>query len=198
MIIEKEYINQLRLTRYNLKLALEPFKDTEPYPHMLENMQRLDEVISAEYDDGVLDTVIDDLLHEAHLLSCDMTTKQEQDDFKELHTHIKMIDAISDRINKRNHKLIDYTCYWSPKSEHAYCQHPDHCIFNEEWMKHEGQKIVLRNKIKEEKKHFNQNANGRFRAYKNIEKYEKQLEELENVDKTKFTRKYNVKKMERK
>lgn len=191
MIIGQEYVNQLRLTRYNIKLALQPFKDTEAYPYLKRSMERLDMVISAEYDDGILDTVIDDLLHNARLLSRDMTTKTEQDDFKELHTQINMLDAISERINKRGFEIIDYTCYWSPKSEHTYCQH-DHCIFNEEWMKNESRKIVLRNKIEEEKK-IKQDNNmpneDRLQAYKNIRKYEKELERLENVDTSRFQRK---------
>lgn len=180
MIIEKKYVNQLRLTRYNIKIALQPFKDYEPYPHMLKNIQQLDEVISAEYDDGKLDTVIYDLLHEALLLSRDMLTPEQQDDFKELHTHINMLDAISNKIHERNHKIIDYTCYWSEGSGCKYCQHA-HCIFNEEWMRNESKKIVLQNKIKEEKK-IKQDKNmpngDRLQAYKNIRKYKKELDSI--------------------
>lgn len=166
--------------QYNLAVAIQPFQDYEAHQYLQEDLHRL-AIIIHEQQDMELESLVNQLIYDSLLLSRDLTTKQEQDDFKELHTHINVLDSISDRINNRSHRLVDYTCYWSPKSEHTFCQH-SHCIYDEDWMKREGKKIVLRNRIKEEEKYLNEGEGtvnfDKKDVYKNILKMKKELESI--------------------
>lgn len=143
MIIPKEDVNQLQITCYNLKEAISSFKGFKAYECFDQDISRVNMLISKKrLKMGELDSIISDLLYNSLLLSKECNTEEEKNNLKELHTHIMVLDTINNKFEKRNQRLIDYTCYWSPKSEHKYCQH-NHCIFDEEWQKKDAEKNLL-------------------------------------------------------
>lgn len=101
-------------------------------------------------------------------------------DFKRLlqESRDRKFSAIS---RKKETEPNPYSCNYSPKSHHKYCEH-EHCIFDDAWIREDVAKTRLRNLIREEEKYL-QNGDGtvgydRVSVYKNVLKLRKRLEEL--------------------
>ena len=82
--------------------------------------------------------------------------------------------------SKRKSEPNPYSCNYSPKSRHKYCEH-EHCIFDEEWLRNDAKLTKLRNKLNEEIDYL-KNGEGtygydRVSVYKNVLKIRKLLGE---------------------
>ena len=97
----------------------------------------------------------------------------------------KMLQESKDRkysalASKRESEPNPYSCNYSPKSHHKYCEHT-HCIFDEDWLRNDSRETMLRNKLQEETSYL-KNGEGTYgynkkEAYKNVLKYRKLLGE---------------------
>ena len=97
----------------------------------------------------------------------------------------KMLQESKDRkysalASKRESEPNPYSCNYSPKSHHKYCEHT-HCIFDEDWLRNDSRETMLRNKLQEETSYL-KNGEGTYgydkkEVYKNVLKYRKLLGE---------------------
>ena len=85
--------------------------------------------------------------------------------------------------NKKDNKPNSHSCNYSPVSEHKYCEHPSHCIFDDEWRDKDKKRTILMNQIKAEEDYL---RNGKgckgydFKeVYKNVLRLKRKLKELE-------------------
>ena len=84
--------------------------------------------------------------------------------------------------HKKDTKPNSYSCNYSPKSHHKYCEH-EHCILDKEWQDKDKAKTILLNQIKAEEDYL---KNGKgckgydFKTvYKNVQRLKRKLKELE-------------------
>ena len=82
--------------------------------------------------------------------------------------------------SKRKSEPNPYSCNYSPKSHHKYCEH-EHCIFDEEWLRNDAKLTKLHNKLNEEIDYL-QHGEGTYgynkkEVYKNVLKLRKLLGE---------------------
>ena len=97
----------------------------------------------------------------------------------------KMLQESKDRkysalASKRESELNPYSCNYSPKSHHKYCEHT-HCIFDEDWLRNDSRETLLRNRLQEETSYL-KNGEGTYgynkkEVYKNVLKLRKLLGE---------------------
>ena len=89
----------------------------------------------------------------------------------------RKFDAIA---SKKESEPNPYSCNYSPKSHHKYCEH-SHCIFDDEWIREEVAKNELRNKINEEEEYLKHGEGtygyDKVQVYKNVLKIKKLLGE---------------------
>ena len=87
-------------------------------------------------------------------------------------------DAIA---SKRESEPNPYSCNYSPKSGHKYCEHT-HCILDKEWVAKDCEVTKLRNQLREEESYL-QNGKGTVgydmrSVYTNVLKLKKKLNDL--------------------
>ena len=84
-------------------------------------------------------------------------------------------DALS---SKKELEHNPYSCNYSPKSHHKYCEH-EHCIFDDEWLRKDSRETILRNQLQEEESYL-KNGEGTVgydfkEIYKNVLKLRRKL-----------------------
>ena len=89
----------------------------------------------------------------------------------------RKFDAIA---SKRESEPNPYSCNYSPKSRHKYCEHT-HCIFDATWLRNDAETTMLRNKLQGEMDYL-KNGEGtvgynKVEVYKNVLKLRKLLGE---------------------
>ena len=82
--------------------------------------------------------------------------------------------------SKKDSETNPYSCNYSPKSGHKYCEH-EHCIFDSDWVSHEIEVAKLRNQLRNEEDYL-KNGEGTVgydmkSVYKNVLKLRKMLKE---------------------
>ena len=87
-------------------------------------------------------------------------------------------DAI---VSKKDSEHNPYSCNYSPKTRHKYCEH-EHCIFSDEFRDYDKERTLLENKLREEESYL-KNGEGtvgydRLSVYKNVLKLKKMLKKL--------------------
>ena len=90
----------------------------------------------------------------------------------------RKFDAIA---SKKDLKHNPYSCNYSPKTRHKYCEH-EHCIFSDEFRDYDKERTLLENKLREEESYL-KNGEGtvgydRLSVYKNVLKLKKMLKKL--------------------
>ena len=83
--------------------------------------------------------------------------------------------------SKRESEPNQYSCNYSPVSEHKFCEHT-HCIFDDEWVAKDAKVTKLRNQLREEESYL-QNGEGtvgydRVEVYKNVLRLKNKLKNL--------------------
>ena len=83
--------------------------------------------------------------------------------------------------SKKESEPNPYSCNYSPKSHHKYCEH-EHCIFDATWLRNDAETTMLRNKLKEEQDYL-KNGEGTYgsdkvKVYKNVLKIKEELDDL--------------------
>ena len=84
-------------------------------------------------------------------------------------------DALS---SKKELEHNPYSCNYSPKSHHKYCEH-EHCIFDDEWLREDVAKSRILNELREEESYL-KNGEGTVgydfkEIYKNVLKLRRKL-----------------------
>ena len=84
--------------------------------------------------------------------------------------------------SKRESESNPYSCNYSPCSGHKYCEHPDHCILDDDWIAKEAEVAKLRNCLEREMSYL-QNGKGTVgydmkSVYMNVLKLKKELKDL--------------------
>ena len=90
----------------------------------------------------------------------------------------RKFDAIA---SKKDSEHNPYSCNYSPKTRHKYCEH-EHCIFSDEFRDYDKERTLLENKLREEESYL-KNGEGtvgydRLSVYKNVLKLKKMLKKL--------------------
>ena len=80
--------------------------------------------------------------------------------------------------SKKDSEHNPYSCNYSPKSHHKYCEH-EHCIFSDEFRDYDKEITILENKLREEENYlkYGEGTVGydRVEVYKNVLKLKKIL-----------------------
>ncbi len=85
--------------------------------------------------------------------------------------------------SKRESEPNPYSCNYCPKSQHKFCEHPGHCIFDPAWIEHDSKVTKLRNHLRKEEEYL-RNGEGtygydRVKVYKNVLRLKKKLKECD-------------------
>ena len=82
--------------------------------------------------------------------------------------------------DKQETKPNPYSCNYSPKSHHRFCEH-EHCILDPEWIAKDKEQVLLQEQLKSEEEYLKYGKGtvgyDRVKVYKNVLKLRKLLGE---------------------